>query len=96
MKMVILIGKGITLFAWAVMLYNLFVPAEGNIGMLLTLLLGITLVMHGLQTLIFRTLFKPLMTIGYGDYLSVMLFGVFSLLEYRQRVMQQGVTDNQA
>ena len=96
MKMVILIGKAITLFAWAVMIYNLFAPAEGNIGMLLTLLLAITLVMHGLQTLIFRTLFKPLMTLGFRQYLNVMLFGVFSLLEYRQRVMQQGIADKQA
>ena len=95
MKLLIMGGKAITLFAWGVMLYNLFVPIEGNIGTLLTILLLITLVMHGIQTLIFHTLFKPLMAITYMNYLSVMCFGVFSLLHYRHRVMKQSAPQGQ-
>lgn len=95
MKLMILGGKAITLFAWGVMLYNLFVPVEGNIGTLLTILLLVTLIMHSIQTLIFRTLFKPLMAITYANYLSVMCFGVFSLLDYRQRVMNQTAQQGQ-
>ncbi|QYK01229.1 DUF1145 domain-containing protein [Shewanella psychrotolerans] len=87
MKMMILAGKAITLFAWGVMLYNLFIPVDGNIGTLLTILLVITLVMHCFQVLIFHMLFKSLMTIQKSHYLAVLLFGVFSLLDYRQRVL---------
>ncbi|QYJ85988.1 DUF1145 domain-containing protein [Shewanella mesophila] len=87
MKMMILAGKAITLFAWGVMLYNLFAPIDGNIGTLLTILLAITLVMHCVQVLIFHALFKSLMAIEKLHYLAVLLFGVFSLLEYRQRIL---------
>jgi putative membrane protein len=87
MKMMILAGKGITLFAWGVMLYNLFFPIEGNVGTLLSILLAITLVMHSFQVLIFHMLFKSLMVIKKSHYFAVLLFGVFSLLAYRQRLL---------
>ncbi|MCG9697900.1 DUF1145 domain-containing protein [Shewanella sp. Isolate11] len=90
MKIFILGGKVVTLFAWIVMIYNLFMPIEGNIGILLNMLFAVTLLMHCVQVLIFHTLFKSLMTIRKTDYLSVLLFGVFSLLAYRQQILANG------
>lgn len=87
MKFIILAGKAVTLFAWGVMLYNLVASVEGNIGLLLTILLAITVVMHSLQVLIFHSLFKSLLPLNKADYLQVLLFGVFSLLDYRQQAL---------
>lgn len=87
MKSLILIGKLITLFAWALMFYNLVIPFEGQISIILNILLAVTFVMHGIQVLIFHSLFKQLMDIRKVDHLKVFLFGAFSLLEYRQAVM---------
>lgn len=87
MKPLIFIGKLITLFAWTMMFYNLAIPFEGQISIILNILLAITFVMHGIQVLIFHSLFKQLMEISRVDHLKVFLFGVFSLLEYRQAVM---------
>lgn len=90
MKVLVALGKLITLFAWLIMFYNLAMPFEGKIALLLNVLLMITCVMHAVQAFIFHSLFKQLMTLKLRDYLQVMLFGVFTLLEYRQRVLKQG------
>ncbi|MCE9680133.1 DUF1145 domain-containing protein [Shewanella sp. AS1] len=87
MKLFILSGKVITLFAWALMLYNLPSPIGGDIGLLLSLLFIITLFMHAVQVLIFHIMFKALMPIRKRHYLWVLLFGVFSLLEHRQQLL---------
>lgn len=87
MKALILAGKAITLCTWLLMLYNLLMPIDGAISQLLSLLLLLTVVMHCVQLLIFHRLFSPLLPLGKVDYGAVLLFGVFSLLDYRQRVL---------
>ncbi len=89
MKPLITLGKLITLFAWGVMLYNLVMPFEGQISTILNILLVVTCVMHGIQVLIFHSLFKALMELNAKAHFSVFLFGVFSLLEYRQAVLNK-------
>ncbi|WP_299798020.1 DUF1145 domain-containing protein [uncultured Shewanella sp.] len=88
MKFVITTGKAVTLFAWLLMAYNLIMPFEGNIGIILYILLAITAFMHLFQVVIFHTLFKSLLTLKRSDYLHVFTFGAFSLLQYRSKVMQ--------
>ncbi len=61
MKAVLVLGKLATLLAWVLMFFNLFSPFEGNIGVILTILLGVTAMMHGLQVLIFHTIFCQLL-----------------------------------
>jgi putative membrane protein len=87
MKALIRVGKAITLCAWLLMLYNLLMPIGDTISQLLSLLLLLTVVMHCVQLLIFHRLFSPLLPLGKADYGAVLLFGVFSLLDYRQRVL---------
>lgn len=90
MKHFIKFGYGLTAITWAVMLFNVFVPFEGNIQLLLWALLLITSVMHGLQVLIFHTMFSQQLTLKTLDYLTVFCFGIFGLLHYRQRVIDLG------
>ncbi|QIR13255.1 DUF1145 domain-containing protein [Shewanella aestuarii] len=89
MKLIIKLGYGATAFTWLVMFYNLFMPFEGNIGLLLNILLGLTIIMHGLQLLIFNTMFAAALPLKAKDYLMVYIFGVFGLLAYRQKVLQK-------
>lgn len=88
MKFVITTGKAVTLFAWLLMTYNLIMPFEGNIAIILYILLAITAFMHCFQVIIFHTIFKSLLPLKKGDYFSVFIFGAFSLLQYRSKVMQ--------
>ncbi len=89
MKMLILGGKAITLFFWVMMIYNLIMPFNGNISNLLNFLFFTMLAMHSLQVLMFHNLFKSLMKIENKHYLSVLIFGAFSLLAYRREVLNK-------
>lgn len=87
MSLLINLGKVLTLVAWFAMAYNLAMPFEGNVAIILNILLGITSLMHCFQVGIFHMLFKTLLPLTKQDYLQVFIFGIFSLLAYRQRVM---------
>lgn len=89
MSLLINFGKAITLIAWLMMAYNLAMPFDGNIGIILNILLGITCLMHCFQVAIFHMLFKNLLVLRKQDYRQVFIFGVFSLLSYRQQVLAQ-------
>ncbi|MCL1056572.1 DUF1145 domain-containing protein [Shewanella gelidimarina] len=89
MKLALLLGKLATALAWLMMFYNLASPFDGNIAVILNILLAVTVFMHGFQTIIFHTIFKSLIALKKGDYLQVFIFGVFSLLQYRQQVLAQ-------
>ena len=96
MKWVLIAGKLATAFAWLMMFYNLVTPFEGNIAAILNILLAVTVFMHCFQTIIFHTLFNQLLPLKKVDYLQVFMFGVFSLLQYRQQVLdkQKAKTDS--
>ncbi|MCL1090635.1 DUF1145 domain-containing protein [Shewanella profunda] len=87
MPLLINLGKTITLVAWLMMIYNLIIPFDGNVAIILNILLGITSMMHCFQVAIFHMLFKNLLPLNKKDYLQVFIFGIFSLLVYRQRVL---------
>ncbi|MCL1147256.1 DUF1145 domain-containing protein [Shewanella sp. 10N.261.52.F9] len=91
MKAMLVLGKVVTGFAWLMMLYNLVVPFDGSVAVVLNILFAMTIFMHCFQTFIFHSLFSKLLELKKSDYLQVFLFGVFSLLQYRKQVM-----DNQA
>lgn len=89
MPLLINLGKAITLIAWLMMAYNLVIPFEGNVAITLNILFAITCMMHCFQVAIFHMQFKTLLPLTKQDYLQVFIFGIFSLLAYRQRVMTQ-------
>ncbi|MGL4938220.1 DUF1145 domain-containing protein [Shewanella sp.] len=88
MPLLINLGKAITLVAWMMMAYNLAVPFEDGIAIMLNIVLVITGLMHCFQVAIFHTMFNNLLPLTKKDYLQVFLFGVFSLLSYRQQVLK--------
>lgn len=87
MKLTLILGKLATVFAWLIMLYNLTTPFDGNIAVILNILLAITVFMHCFQTIIFHIIFNSLIALKKSDYLQVFIFGIFSLLQYRQQVL---------
>lgn len=87
MPLLINLGKAITLIAWLMMAYNLAMPFGGKVSIILNILFGVTCIMHCFQVAIFHVLFKSLLRLTKQDYLQVLIFGIFSLLAYRQRVM---------
>ena len=87
MRLIITAGKAITLVAWIMMGYNLVMPFVGDLSLVLNILLLITLLMHGLQTLVLHHLCKTRLSLTRSDYLNVVVFGVFSLLSYRREVL---------
>jgi putative membrane protein len=89
MKPILILGKLATAFAWLMMFYNLAAPFDGNIAAILNILLAVTVFMHCFQTIIFHTIFNSLIALKKGDYLQVFIFGVFSLLQYRQLILAQ-------
>ncbi|MDO6774457.1 DUF1145 domain-containing protein [Shewanella sp. 3_MG-2023] len=88
MKFFIIGGKSLTLIMWLVMFYNLFMPFEGQVSIVLNILFFITVIMHFFQLLIFNTMFSSLLKLSFVDYLKVYFFGVFGLLVYRQKVLE--------
>ncbi|MGS0676592.1 DUF1145 domain-containing protein [Shewanella sp. 0m-4] len=91
MKVMLILGKIVTAFAWLMMLYNIAFPFEGGIAVALNILFVMTILMHCFQTFIFHSLFSQLLTLRKSDYLQVFLFGVFSLLQYRKQVLDKQV-----
>ncbi|QFU20627.1 DUF1145 domain-containing protein [Shewanella eurypsychrophilus] len=89
MNFIVKTGKAITLLAWFLMAYNLIMPFDGDIAVILNILFAVTIFMHCFQVIIFHTLFKSLLTLSKSDYFSVFTFGIFSLLKYRSQVIQK-------
>ncbi|WP_420028933.1 DUF1145 domain-containing protein [Shewanella benthica] len=52
---------------------------------MLNILFAMTLLMHAFQVAIFHTRFKSRLTLHQSDYLNVLAFGIFSLLNYRSK-----------
>lgn len=91
MKFLIAVGKVITLGVWAIMAYNLVIPFEGSIAVILNLFFAMTIFMHCFQVVIFHNLFKSLLTLKKSDYFNVFVFGACSLFTYRKQVMDNPV-----
>ncbi|MGP1782908.1 DUF1145 domain-containing protein, partial [Shewanella frigidimarina] len=50
MKVMLILGKIVTAFAWLMMLYNIAFPFEGGIAVALNILFVMTILMHCFQT----------------------------------------------
>ncbi|MCH1929974.1 DUF1145 domain-containing protein [Shewanella acanthi] len=87
MPLLINIGKAVTLIAWLMMGFNIIAPFEGNVGIILNILLAMTCLMHLFQVGIFHMMFNKLLKLRKQDYLQVFIFGAFSLLAYRKKVL---------
>ena len=86
MKLVITAGKLLTLVVWLVLAANLVMPFPGNGALILYILTGLMLVMHGIQLMIFWGAFGKQLKLTGKDKLMILVFGFFSLLDLRERL----------
>ncbi len=89
MKTLIILAKTSLLFVWLILIFNIFHPFQGVGAMALYIMTGFLLCMHGLQMLIFIGAFGDKINMTRWDKWSILIFGVFALLDIRQKYMTE-------
>ncbi len=87
MKILIGLAKLAILFVWIVLITNIVNPFPGVAAMALYILTGFLLFMHGIQVLIFVGAFGDKVAISKWEKWSILLFGIFALLDIRRKHM---------
>ncbi|WP_341502362.1 DUF1145 domain-containing protein [Gallaecimonas sp. GXIMD4217] len=80
MKLFAIVVRIALALLWAVCLYNLFAPLAHPLDKLLYLVLGVTLIMHLAQALIFGSMLK----LGWRGKLDIFLFGALAAARHKQ------------
>lgn len=87
MKTLILLAKVSITFVWLILMTNIFYPFPGVAAMAFYILTGFLLCIHGLQMLIFVGAFGDKINMTRRETWSILIFGVFALLDIRQKYM---------
>lgn len=87
MKIFITLAKVSMVFVWFILLINLFFPYPGKIALFLYIMTGFLFMMHALQAAIFIGAFGDKLSLSSWDKWSILLFGVFALLDIRRKYM---------
>ncbi|ODP98111.1 MULTISPECIES: DUF1145 domain-containing protein [Salinivibrio] len=87
MKGLILLAKAAIAFVWLVLIANIVHPFPGVAAMALYIMTGFLLVMHGLQMLIFLGAFGDKIAMSRWEKWSILIFGIFALLDIRRKHM---------
>ena len=87
MKALLLLAKSAIGFVWLVLLVNIFYPFPGVAAIALYIMTGFLLMMHGLQMLIFIGAFGDKITMSRWEKWSILIFGIFALLDIRRKHM---------
>ncbi|WP_434357830.1 DUF1145 domain-containing protein [Parasalinivibrio latis] len=87
MKILIGLAKLAILFVWIVLVTNIVHPFPGVAAMALYILTGFLLFMHGIQMLIFIGAFGDKVALSKWEKWSILLFGIFALLDIRRKHM---------
>ena len=87
MKVLLLLAKVAILFVWFVLFANFFVDFPAKAAIALYIMLGFLLFMHGLQMMIFIGAFGDKIKISRWEKWSILIFGIFSLLDIRRKHM---------
>ncbi|MBR9728747.1 DUF1145 domain-containing protein [Shewanella intestini] len=93
MNKFVLFGKILTAAMWVLMTYNLLMPFESKASVLLNFFMLFTAIMHLIQVAMFHTIFAKTMVLKATDYLQAFIFGAFTLMQYRQKLISQ-MADN--
>ncbi len=86
MKLMLKLGQLSMLLVWVLAIFNLFQPLPGNAAIALYIFAPLTLMLHGLQLIMFVGSFGDQMPTSGKDKLMILFFGVFALLEIRGRL----------
>mgnify|MGYP000586734912 FL=1 len=87
MKGLIILAKIAIGFVWLMLLLNLFMPFPGTGAIALYILTAFLFMMHGLQMLIFIGAFGDKISMSRWEKWSILIFGVFALLDIRKKHM---------
>ncbi|MBD1559362.1 DUF1145 domain-containing protein [Vibrio sp. S9_S30] len=87
MKVLLILAKAAIAFVWLVLLFNIFHPFPGKAAIALYIMTAFLFFMHGLQMLIFLGAFGDKIRTTRWEKWSILVFGIFSLLDIRRKYM---------
>lgn len=88
MKLLIWLAKIIILGFWFGAVWFSFHPLPGKLSLLLPVFAVLVLLVHGIQAAIMTLVAKDVMPLRRWDYVGLLLFGFFSMLELRDRLLK--------
>ncbi len=87
MKGLLILAKAAIAFVWLVLIINIVMPFPGKAAIALYIMTAFLFIMHGLQALIFIGAFGDKITISRWEKWSILVFGIFALLDIRRKHM---------
>ncbi|WCE29624.1 DUF1145 domain-containing protein [Vibrio sp. SCSIO 43137] len=87
MKILIMLAKASIAFVWLILILNLFMPFPGKAAIALYIMAAFLFMMHAVQMLIFIGAFGDKVKISGWEKWSILIFGIFSLLDIRRKHM---------
>ncbi|SDH88814.1 putative membrane protein [Vibrio xiamenensis] len=87
MKGLLILAKAAIAFVWLVLIINIVMPFPGKAAIALYIMTAFLFIMHGLQALIFIGAFGDKITMSRWEKWSILVFGIFALLDIRRKHM---------
>lgn len=87
MRVLLILAKAAIAFVWLILLLNIFMPFPGKAAIALYIMTAFLFIMHGLQMLIFIGAFGDKISMSRWEKWSILVFGVFALLDIRRKHM---------
>lgn len=87
MRVLLVLAKAAIAFVWLILLLNIFMPFPGKAAIALYIMTAFLFIMHGLQMLIFIGAFGDKISMSRWGKWSILVFGVFALLDIRRKHM---------
>ncbi|AQP34857.1 DUF1145 domain-containing protein [Vibrio anguillarum] len=87
MRVLLVLAKAAIAFVWLILLLNIFMPFPGKAAIALYIMTAFLFIMHGLQMLIFIGAFGDKISMSRWEKWSILVFGVFALLDIRRKHM---------
>ncbi|CAM3104185.1 DUF1145 domain-containing protein [Vibrio mytili] len=87
MKTLLILAKAAIAFVWFILILNIFMPFPGNAAIALYIMAAFLFIMHGLQMAIFIGAFGDKIKMSSWEKYSILIFGIFALLDIRRKHM---------
>ena len=87
MKALIITAKIAIALVWLILFINIVHPFPGVSAIALYIMTAFLFMMHGLQMLIFIGVFGDKIKMSRWEYWSILIFGIFALLDIRRKHM---------
>ncbi|MGY3915151.1 DUF1145 domain-containing protein [Aeromonas australiensis] len=81
-----LLAMGLVLFFWFGVIFSLFAPLPGKLNDFLPVCGVIVALFHWLQASMLASACKRYFTVTRAEFVGVLIFGVFAMMDIRQRL----------